>query len=86
LLQQGSDRMRQEQRSITAELSAVDFRFHFQMTNAGGRHACTVAIRAPSEADASAIFRANWFIIEDLARRGLAEENRREIRLEPAGR
>jgi hypothetical protein len=53
------------------------------MTNAGARHACTVAIRAPSEADASAIFRANWLIIEDLARRGLAD-NRREIRLDAA--
>jgi hypothetical protein len=76
--------MRQEQQSITAAPSAVDFKFRFQMTNAGARHACTVAIQALSEADAAAIFRANWLTIEELARRGLAANDRSEIRLETA--
>ena len=73
--------MRQEQQSITAAPSAVDFTFRFQMTNAGARHACNVTIQAVSQANAAAIFRANWSTIEELARRNLVANDRREIRL-----
>jgi hypothetical protein len=76
--------MRQEQRPIAAALSAVDFKFHFQMTIAGARHACSVTIQAVSVHDAAAIFRANWLTIENLALRSLAANNRSDIRLESA--
>ncbi len=73
--------MRQEQQPIAAALSAVDFKFGFQMTNAGARHACSVTIQAVTVHDAAAIFRANWPTIEDLTRRSLAANNRSDIRL-----
>jgi len=81
MLRQGSVRMRQEQQSITAAPSAVDFTFSFQMTNAGARHACSVTIQAVSQANAATIFRANWPTIEELARRSLVANDRTEIRL-----
>ena len=59
--------MRQEQRSIAAALSAVDFKFNFQMADEGTRHACSVIIKAVSVHDATAIFRSNWLTIESLA-------------------
>jgi hypothetical protein len=74
--------MRQEQQSLTAVKSAVDFKFRFQMTNAGARHACCVTIQAISEADAIAIFRANLSTIEQLARLNLVTKDREEIRLD----
>src|ERR1700744_3448648 len=83
-LQKGSDRMRQEQQSIAAALSAVDFKFRFQMTDAGAAHACSVTIQAVSIHDAAAIFRANWLTIENLARRSLAANDPSDIRLEAA--
>ena len=76
--------MRQEQQPIAAALSAVDFKFRFQMTNAGARHACSVTIQAINVHDAAAIFRANWPTIENLARRSLAANDLSEIRLEAA--
>jgi hypothetical protein len=76
--------MRQEQQAITAALSAVDFKFNFQMTDAGTRHACSVIIQAVSVHDAAAIFRANWPTIEIVARRSLSVAGRSDIRLEAA--
>jgi hypothetical protein len=76
--------MRQEQQAIAAELSAVDFKFNFQIIEAGARHACSVVIQAVSVHDATAIFRANWPTIEHLARRGFSVHERSEIRLETA--
>jgi hypothetical protein len=76
--------MRQEQQPIAAALSAVDFKFCFQMTNAGARHACSVTIQAVSVHDAAAIFRTNWPTIENLARRSLAVSDRSDIKLEAA--
>ena len=81
-LHQGSVRMRQEQQSLTAVKSAADFKFRFQMTNEGARHACCVTIQAISEADATAIFRANLPTIEKLARLNLLTNDREEIRLD----
>ena len=76
-------RMRREQQPIAAALSAEDFKFRFQITDAGGGHACSVTIRALTVHDASAIFRANWPTIENLARLKLTANNRSHIRLEP---
>ena len=76
--------MRQEHQPIAAALSAVDFKFRFQMTNAGTRHDCSVTIQALSINDATAMFRANWPTIENLARRSLAENDLSDIRLEAA--
>ena len=76
--------MRQEQQAIAAALSAVDFKFNFQITDAGVRHACSAIIQAVSVHDATAIFRANWPTIENLARRNLSAHARSDIRLEAA--
>jgi hypothetical protein len=76
--------MRQEQQPIAAALSAVDFKYRFQMTNAGTRHDCSVTIRAVSIHDATAMFRANWPTIENLTRQSLAANDPSDIRLEAA--
>jgi hypothetical protein len=76
--------MRQEQQPIAAALSAVDFKFRFQMTNAGTRRDCSVTIQAVNIHDATAMFRANWPTIEILARRSLAANDLSDIRLEAA--
>jgi hypothetical protein len=80
----GATEMRQEQQPIAAALSAVDFKFRFQMTTAGKRHDCSVTIRAVDFHDAAAVFRANWPTIENLARRSLAANDLGDIRLEAA--
>ena len=76
--------MRQEQRSIAAALSAVDFKFRFQMRDAGAQRACSVIIQAVTIHDAAAIFRTNWLTIEELARRSLAASDQGDIRLDAA--
>jgi hypothetical protein len=76
--------MRQEQQSIAAALSAVDFKFNFQIADAGARHACSVTIQAVNVHDATATFRANWSTIDRLARRSLAANHRSDIRLDAA--
>ena len=76
--------MRQEQQTITVAPRTIDFKFRFQMTSAGARHACSVTIQAFSEADATTIYRSNWLAIEKLARRSLAANDRTEIRLDGA--
>lgn len=80
-LQRGA-RMRQEQQPIAVALSAVDFKFRFQLTNAGEQHACSVTIQAVSIYDAAALFRANWPTIEYLARRSLPADDLSDLRLE----
>jgi hypothetical protein len=76
--------MRQEQRPIAAALSAVEFKFRFQMRDAGAQRACSVTIQAVTVHDAAAIFRTNWLTIEELARRSLAASDQGDIRLEAA--
>jgi hypothetical protein len=80
----GATEMRQEQQAIAAALSAVDFKFRFQMTNAGTRHDCSVTIQAVNFHDAAAVFRAHWPTIENLARRSLTANDLSDIRLEAA--
>ena len=62
--------MRSEQQSVGMD-AAVSYKFHFQITNGGGRQACTVEVQAPSMQDAAAFFRKNWPTIESIAREGL---------------
>jgi hypothetical protein len=73
--------MRHEQQRIAAALTAVDFKFRFQLSSAGAQHPCSVLIRAVSVYDAAAIFRTNWPTIESLARQSLAESYLGDIRL-----
>jgi hypothetical protein len=49
------------------------YTFHFQISNGGGRKACSVEVLAPSMQDATAFFRQNWPTIETMARDGLAD-------------
>lgn len=76
--------MRREQQSLLPAQKAAEFKIHFQMTNAGARHACSVTIRATSRIDADAIFRDNWITIEKLTRLNLAAEQPPQIRLDAA--
>ncbi len=62
--------MRSEQQLVGAD-AAESYKFHFQITNGGGRQACTVEVQAPSMRDAAAFFRKNWVTIESMARQGL---------------
>ncbi|HZR71883.1 hypothetical protein [Bradyrhizobium sp.] len=76
--------MRREQQSLLPARKAAEFKIHFQMTNAGARHACSVTILATSRIDADAIFRDNWITIEKLTRLNLVAEQPPRIRLETA--
>ncbi len=67
----GGHEVRNEQHLLNAD-AAESYRFHFQITNRGGRQACTVEVQAQSLQDATAFFRRNWPTIESMAREGLA--------------
>jgi len=54
------------------DAEAIAYTFHFQMTNDGGRQACSVRVRAPNVDEARIFFRQNWPTIESLARDCLA--------------
>ena len=51
------------------------YTFYFQMTNNGGRQACSVRIAAPNLGDATIFFRQNWPVIESLARNSLEKRS-----------
>jgi hypothetical protein len=57
------------------------YTFHFQITNNGGRQACSVKVQAPNIHDATQFFRQNWSMIESMARDGLTRSDRNVIRL-----
>jgi hypothetical protein len=73
--------MRHVQRPFALAQDTAEFKFHFQMISGGARHACSVAIRAADEVKAVALFRENWPAIETLARKNLAINAAKEIRL-----
>src|SRR4051812_46001704 len=50
----------------------LTYSFHFQISNNGGRQACSVEVQAPSFQDATTFFRQNWPQIEFIARDHLA--------------
>jgi hypothetical protein len=53
-------------------IASTAYTFHFQISNNGGRRACSVEVRAPNIGDATIFFRENWPMIESMARGGLA--------------
>ena len=65
--------MRRENRLINELKCATAYTFHFQITNKGGRQACSVQVQAATFHDATTFFRQNWPIIESMARDSLAK-------------
>lgn len=67
--------MRRERRTTTEGAGTITYTFHFQISNKGGRQACSVAVQAPNIRDATTCFRQNWAVIESMARDGLANRS-----------
>jgi hypothetical protein len=67
--------MRRERRPNDEDAEAIAYTFHFQITNNGGRQACSVSVQAPSMHDATTFFRQNWSMIESMARDGLTKRS-----------
>jgi len=67
--------MRRERRPTNEGAEAIAYTFHFQITNKGGRQACSVKVQAPNIHDATTIFRQNWSMIESMARDGLVSRS-----------
>jgi hypothetical protein len=67
--------MRRECRPGDEDAGAIAYTFHFQITNNGGRQACSVKVQAPNISDATIFFRQNWPMIESMARDGLAQRS-----------
>jgi hypothetical protein len=63
--------MRRERRATAEGAQTIAFTFHFQISNKGGRQACSVKVQAPNIHDATTFFRQNWPMIESMARDGL---------------
>src|SRR6266436_3200034 len=92
--------MRREHQPSSEEAETTSYTFHFQISNKGGRQACSVAVQAPNIRDATTCFRQNWPVIESMAREGLAarssddttinlalhDEVRASFALKPTGR
>jgi hypothetical protein len=76
--------MRHVPRPLVLAQDTAEFRFSFQMISAGVRHACSVTIRATDEIQAATLFRENWSAIEELARKNLAINAAKEVRLRDA--
>jgi hypothetical protein len=74
--------MRHEQQPLALAQEIAEFRFNFQMTYKGARHACTATVRAASREEAGTLFRDNWSTIEKLARDSLAGSIVKDIRLQ----
>jgi len=60
--------MRRESRSAGEDAGTTAYTFHFQITNKGGRQACSVKVEAQSISDATTFLRENWPMIESMAR------------------
>ena len=63
--------MRRERRATTEGAGTITYTFHFQISNNGGRQACSVKVQAPNVHDATKFFGQNWPMIESMARDGL---------------
>ena len=65
----------------------LTYSFHFQISNKGGRQACSVEVQAPNFQDATTFFRQNWPRIESIARDHLANGigGRRPLKLAALG-
>jgi hypothetical protein len=64
--------MRRDCQPIENDSDTTGYTFHFQISNGGGRRACSVQVQAPNIQDATTFFRQNWATIELMARDGLA--------------
>ena len=64
--------MRRERRPSNEDAQTIAYTFHFQITNNGGRQACSMNVQAPNMHDATTFFRQNWLMIESMARDSLA--------------
>jgi hypothetical protein len=75
--------MRRECQPVDDDAETVAYTFHFQISDKGGRQACSVKVQAASFSDATAFFRQNWPMIETMARDRLANKCRddRSIKL-----
>jgi len=51
----------------------VTYSFHFQISNKGGRQACSVEVQAPNPQDDTSFFRQNLPQIESIARDRLVD-------------
>ncbi len=60
--------MRRGCRPAGEDAVTTAYTFHFQITNKGGRHACSVKVEAQSISDATTLLRENWPMIESMAR------------------
>jgi hypothetical protein len=67
--------MRRERRPSNEDAETTAYTFHFQITNNGGRQACSIKVQAPNMHDATSFFRQNWPTIESMARDGLAKRS-----------
>jgi hypothetical protein len=67
--------MRRERRAISEDAETITYTFHFQITNKGGRQACSVKVQAPNINDATTFFRQNWPLIESMARDDLVSKS-----------
>ena len=75
--------MRRDHQPIHEDTETTDYTFHFQISNGGGRRACSIKVQAPNIHDATKFFRQKWQIIEAMAREDMANKSREdgEIRL-----
>lgn len=76
--------MRRERRPADDDETTA-YTFHFQITNNGGRQACSVMVQAASISDATTFLRQNWPMIESMARDRLVSSNDRTIKLAMPG-
>jgi hypothetical protein len=67
--------MRRERRPSNEDAGTIAYTFHFQITNNGGRQACSVKVQAPNMHDAMTFFRQHWPMIESMARDRLANRS-----------
>ena len=67
--------MRRERRPTNEGAEAIAYTFHFQITNNGGRQACSVKVQAPNLHDATKFFSQNWPMIESMARDDLVSRS-----------
>ena len=74
--------MRRERRATSEDAGTITYTFHFQITNKGGRQACSVKVQAPN--DATTFFRQNWPMIETMAGDGLVSRSGEDRTIELA--
>jgi hypothetical protein len=74
--------MRRDDQPVRRDADTTGYTFNFQISNSGGRQACSVKVQAQNIHDATTFFRQNWPMIETMAREGLAAGSRDGIRLD----